>query len=226
MPYDNLGNWSMWDTGDTQDIALDPVGDSWREVPPVPTYDFNGNDAPSSVFTNTDSGHTESHTTWDEKRRELRIYVVAGVMGQLISAMDLKTELGRARSEHGRVDVISLVFKDGDYKSRSNESANLRGWLSRNGFRKIDSYNGHGVLVEKDLTAREVAPQPTPSPKPEPKPLTLEETVQSYIAAGVHPPYRLQQELEYSQKYDNEVADRQAKHDELKRLRDWIAENE
>jgi hypothetical protein len=108
--------------------------------------------------------------------------------------MDLKTELGRARSEHGRVDFISLVFRDGDYKARSTESANLRGWLSRNGFRKIDSYNGHGILVEKDLTVHPQVP-PQPKPKPEPKPLTPTEQAQRYRDAGLNIPSYLQRDL-------------------------------
>ena len=140
-------------------------------------------------------------------------------MGQLISAMDLKTELGRARSEHGQVDFISLVFKDGDYKARSAESANLRGWLSRNGFRKIDSYNGHGVLVEKDLTARKVeAPQPNPSPKPEPKPLTPTEQAQRYRDAGLNIPPYLQRDLILEQEKQTALEnDPYHKRDELQR---------
>ena len=135
MPWDNHGNFSVWDT-DTQEYLPGPVltmdGENCR--PPL-RLQFDGHLSPTSVFTNTNA-HTESHTTWIPERKELRLYIVAGVMGQLVSAMDLKTELGRARSEHGRVDFISLVFRDGDYKARSTESANLRGWLSRNGFVK------------------------------------------------------------------------------------------
>lgn len=219
MGWNNTGDWSPFDT-DIQDLALDPINDNWREPPQAPPSSaFDGHLSPTSVFTNTNDGHTESHTTWDEKRRELRIYVVAGVMGQLISAMDLKTELGRARSEHDRVDFISLVFRDGDYKARSNESANLRGWLSRNGFRRVDSYNGHGVLVEKDLTAREVeAPQPNPSPKPEPKPLTPTEQAQRYRDAGLNIPPYLQRDLILEQEKQTALEnDPYRKRDELQR---------
>jgi hypothetical protein len=115
-------------------------------------------------------------------------------MGQLVSAMDLKTELGRARSDHGQVNFISLVFRQGDYAARSSESANLRGWLSRSGFRKIDSYNGHGVLVEKDLT-RKAEKLEMPEPKPEPIPLTAEQEAQRYLDAGLCVPPVVQQLL-------------------------------
>jgi hypothetical protein len=216
VPYNLQGEWSIWDT-DTQDIALDPINDNWREPPQAPpSYDFQGHDTPSSVFTNTNA-HTESHTTWIPERKELRLYIVAGVMGQLISAMDLKTELGRARSEHGQVNVISLVFKDGDYKARSTESANLRGWLSRNGFRKIDSYNGHGVLVEKDLTAQKVE-SPRPKPRSEPKPLTPTEQAQRYRDAGLNIPPYLQRDLILEQEKQTAIEnDPYRKRDELQK---------
>jgi len=193
MPYDIYGNWSIWDTH--EDISLDPFDDGFKESPPAPPSPlFDGHLSPTSVFTNINDAHTESHTTWIPERKELRLYIVPGVMGQFVSAMDLKTELGRARSEHGGVNIISLIFRQGDYAARSAESANLRGWLSRNGFRKIDSYNGHGVLVEKDLTTKAEAPQ-QPKPKPEPKPLTPTEQAQRYRDAGLNIPPYLQRDL-------------------------------
>jgi hypothetical protein len=198
MGWDNLGNWAPFDT--QEPVNQDLLDDGYREPPQgPPSYDFNGHNAPSSVFTTETDTRIESSASWIPARKELRLYIVAGVVGQLVSAMDLKTELGKARSEHGRVDFISLVFRDGDYKARSTESANLRGWLSRNGFRKIDSYNGHGVLVEKDLT-RKAEPRPEPTPKPELKPLTPTEQARRYREAGLNIPPYLQRDLEHERR--------------------------
>jgi hypothetical protein len=126
--------------------------DGWRESPSVPSPSFDGHDTPSSVFTDkTTDTPTDSHTSWIPSRRELRIFVVAGCVGQFVSPADLKDSLGRARAAHGRVDFISLVLAQADYAAHCPGSANLRNFLSRQGFRRIDSYNGHGLLFEKSL---------------------------------------------------------------------------
>jgi len=46
----------------------------------------------------------------------------------------------------------------------------------------------------------------------------------TWISAGLHPPVHVQRHLEFERKVSKEVADRQAKHDELKRLQEKIAE--
>jgi hypothetical protein len=218
MPYDSTGEWSIWDKHDAQDIALDPFDDGWREQPITQSPEFDGHLSPNSIVTNTNAdAHTESHTTWVHERKELRLYIVAGVMGQLVSAVDLKKALGKARSEHGQVDFISLVFRQGDYAARSTESANLRGWLSRNGFRKIDSYNGHGVLVEKDLT-RNAEPKLKPQPRPEPKPLTALEQAQRYRDAGLNIPPYLQRDLNHEKRMQED-----AQNDPTRRLEEVTA---
>ncbi len=216
MPYDNLGNWSIWDTQD-QDLALDPINDNWREPPQAPSPQFDGHLSPNSVFTNTTDAHTESHTTWIPERKELRLYIVRGLVGQFISAMDLKTELGRARSEHGQVNLISLVFRQSDYGALSPESASLRQFLYRNGFKRIDSYACQGLLFEKDLTTQKVE-APLPKPRSEPKPLTPTEQAQRYRDAGLNIPPYLQRDLILEKaKQDALENDPYHKRDELQR---------
>jgi len=208
MPWDTE-DWNLWDV---TEIEISPA---------IPSHDFQGHDAPSSVFTTNDA-HTESNTVWIQERRELRLYIVPGVVGQLISAMELKTELGRARSEHGRVDFISIVFRQGDYAARSAESANLRLWLSRNAFRKVDSYNGRGILLEKDL-APKAEPVPQHQPKPEPK-RTLTEQAQSYHDLGMAIPPYLQRDLEHAERVRKDAENDPRK--KLAKLQQWIAEQE
>lgn len=221
MPYSASGEWSIWDTHDIQDLALDPINDNWREVPPVPSYDYNGNDAPCSVFTsNTDTDPlTQTTAVWYPERKELRLYVRPGVTGGLIGKADLDDHLGRAIAEHGKVDRISLVFRQGDISARSSQSANIRLFLHRNDFKRVDSYAAQGLLYEKDLTAREVeAPQPNPSPKPEPKPLTPTEQAQRYRDAGLNIPPYLQRDLILEQEKQTALEnDPYRKRDELQR---------
>jgi hypothetical protein len=214
MGYDTAGNWSPFD-----DLALPlntellDFGD--REVPSIPVPAFDGHQSPCA-FT-TDTGHTDSATVWYKDRRELRLYCVRGVVGQFISALDLKDAVGKCISEHGGCDVLSLVFNQNDISANCQASMNLRSDLSRWGFRRDDSFNGHGLLFTKDLRPQEAPP--TVAPKPAPVPTTAEEWAQRYKDEGlkVMPP-SLQKDLAHEKKMREDAEnDPYRKMDELQK---------
>lgn len=190
MPYSSNGTWSVW-AQPSDPLNLDPIqDDGWRSPAPVFTPVFDGESAPGVATPRTE--HADFSASWIPERREMRLYVVS-VVGQFVNAASLKEHLARARATYGEVNFISLVFRQGDYAAYTNASANLRGWLARNGFRKIDSYNGGGFLLEKDLNRKE--PPKIPQPKPEPVSMTPEAQAKRYREAGINIPPYLQREL-------------------------------
>ena len=76
---------------------------------------------------------------------------------------------------------------------------NLRSNLALWGFKRDNSFSGHGLCFAKDLTVKQEAP-PTVAPKP-PQPKTAEEWAQRYKDEGltVLPP-SLQRDLEHEQR--------------------------
>ena len=198
MPYNAQGEWSIWDLGDTQDIALDPVGDSWREPPePQPMPAFDGHISPS-VF-KSDAGHTESGIKWIPEKRELRLFIARGIVGQFITKDGLREIVGRETSNRGEIRAVSLVFNPCDISANCEGSMNLRSNLALWGFKRDNSFSGHGLCFAKDLTMKQEAP-PTVAPKP-PQPKTAEEWAQRYKDEGltVLPP-SLQRDLEHEQR--------------------------
>ena len=192
MPYNSQGEWSIWQT----EAVNTELFDDGTELPVTPSYDFNGHNAPSSVFTSKTDTDPLAQTTavWYPERKELRLYVRPGVTGGLIGKTDLDDHLGRAIAEHGKVDCISLVFRQSDLSARSCQSANMRAFLHRNDFKRVDSYSAQGLLYEKDLT-RKAEPIPEPKPKSEPVPVTAEQEAQRYLDAGLCVPPVVQQLL-------------------------------
>ena len=194
MGYDTAGNWSPFDDGLPINQDVLDFGD--REAPSVPVPAFDGHCTPCA-FTK-DTGHNAA-TTWNPAKRELRLWCVRGVVGQFISALDLKDAVGRAIHDHGQVNAVSLVFNQGDIGANSEASMNLRSDLSRWGFRRDDSFSGHGLCFVKDLKAK-AEPQPTVAPKP-PQPKTAEEWAQRYKDEGLTVlPVSLQRDLEHERR--------------------------
>ena len=222
MGYDTAGNWSPFD-----DLSLPlnqellDFGD--REVPSIPVPAFDGHQSPCA-FTK-DTGHTDSATTWNPEKKELRLWCVRGVVGQFISALDLKDAVGRAIHDHGQVDAVSLVFNQTDISANCQASMNLRSDLSRWGFRRDDSFSGHGLCFVKDLKAK-AEPQPTVAPKP-PQPKTAEEWAQRCKDEGLTVlPVSLQRDLEHERRLKlDEANDKYHQMDELqKRIADLKAQ--
>jgi len=217
MGWDDKGNWDPLDTGLPINQDVLDFGD--RELPSVPVPAMDGHCTPCA-FTK-DTGHSDSATTWNPAKRELRLWCVRGVVGQFISALDLKDAVGRAIHDHGQVDAVSLVFNQGDIGANSEASMNLRSDLSRWGFRRDDSFSGHGLCFVKDLKAK-AEPQPPPT-KVEPVPMTASEWVERYRSQGITVlPPALQADLAHEQRMKaDEANDKYRQRDELqKRIAD------
>jgi hypothetical protein len=224
VPYNAQGEWSIWDLGDTQDIALDPVGDSWREPPePQPMPAFDGHISPS-VF-KSDAGHTESGIKWIPEKRELRLFIARGIVGQFITKDGLREIVGRETSNRGEIRAVSLVFNQCDISANCEGSMNLRSNLALWGFKRDNSFSGHGLCFAKDLTVKQEAP-PTVAPKP-PQPKTAEEWAQRYKDEGLTVlPVSLQRDLEHERRLKlDEANDKYHQRDELqKRIADLKAQ--
>jgi hypothetical protein len=145
----------------------------------------------------------------------------------------MQQALGKARAQYGKdaIDLFSVELPTTVWQDISRAGLNLRSAMTRYGFvRREAGYNGDGILLVLDLKSSKTKPKntQTPQPKPEIKPMTAEEEAEEearrYISAGLHPPVHVQRHLEFERKVSKEVADRQAKHDELKRLQEKIAE--
>jgi len=220
MGWDDKGNWDPLDTGLPINQDVLDFGD--REAPSVPVA-MDGHCAPCA-FTK-DIGHTDSATTWNPEKRELRLWCVRGVVGQFLTALDLQDAVGRAIHDHGQVNAISLVFNSGDIAANSEASMNLRSDLSRWGFRRDDSFTGHGLCFVKDLRPKE--PTPEIKPKPAPQPVTASEWVVKYRAEGITVlPPELQADLAHEQRMKaDEANDKYRQRDELqKRIADLKAQ--
>jgi len=217
MGYDTAGNWSPFDDGLPINQDVLDFGD--REAPSVPVPAFDGHQSPCRFTENAE--HTDSATTWNPEKKELRLWCVRGVVGQFITKLDLKDAVGRAIHDHGQVNAVSLVFNQGDIGANSEASMNLRSDLSRWGFRRDDSFTGHGLCFVKDLRPKE--PTPEIKPKPAPQPLTASEWVVKYRAEGITVlPPELQADLAHEQRIKaDEANDKYRQRDELqKRIAD------
>jgi hypothetical protein len=158
---------------------------------------FDGHISPS-VF-KSDAGHTESGIKWIPEKRELRLFIARGIVGQFITKDGLREIVGRETSNRGEIRAVSLVFNQCDISANCEGSMNLRSNLALWGFKRDNSFSGHGLCFAKDLTVKQEAP-PTVAPKP-PQPKTAEEWAQRYKDEGLTVlPVSLQRDLEHERR--------------------------